>query len=52
MRVLFMVFLLSLIALICTLIALRWHVRDHGAEPGEPLHLAGTLNEDSLKQNE
>lgn len=52
MRVLFVVFVLSLIALIWTLMAVRRHIRNHGARPGEPLHLAGTRQEDSLKQNE
>jgi hypothetical protein len=52
MRVLFVVFVLSLAALIWTLMALRRHIRDHEAQLGESLHLAETPNEDSLQQND
>jgi len=48
MRVLFAVFLLSLVALIWTLMALRRHIRNHDAQPCEPLNLTGTQSEDSL----
>lgn len=47
MRVLFAVFVLSLIALIATLIALKRHVRKH-----KPIALAAPQHEDSLKQND
>lgn len=47
MRVLFAVFVVCLVALILTLMALRRHVRKHNAESGEPLP-----QEDSLKQND
>lgn len=52
MRVLFAVFVLSLLALIFTLMALRRHVRNHRAHTGRPLDLAGTQQEDSLKLND
>ncbi len=52
MRVLFAVFVLSLAALIWTLMALRRHIRNHDAQPGESLPLAGPPHEDSLKQND
>lgn len=52
MRVLFAVFVLSLAALIITLIALRRHIRNHDAQPGKPLPLTGTPHEDSLHQND
>jgi hypothetical protein len=51
MRVLFAVFVLSLASLIWTLIALRRHIRNHDAQPGEPLHLTGAQQEDSLKND-
>jgi len=52
MRVLFAVFVLSLAALIWTLLALRRHIRNHDAQPGEPLPLTGAPHEDSLNQND
>ena len=52
MRVLFAVFLLSLVALIVTLVALRRHIRNHGSQPGDSLKLAVAPHEDSLNQNE
>jgi hypothetical protein len=57
MRVLFVVFVLSLAALIFTLMALRRHIRNHDARnhdsrSGEHLPLTGTPQEDSLKQND
>ena len=51
MRVLFVVFVLSLAALICTLLALSRHIRKHNAQSRNPLPLAGTQNEDSLKND-
>ncbi|HEV2464603.1 MAG TPA: hypothetical protein VGT04_12440 [Acidobacteriaceae bacterium] len=47
MRVLFAVFVVCLVALILTLMALRRHVRKHNADSSEP-----PPQEDSLKQNE
>jgi hypothetical protein len=47
MRVLFAVFVLSLIALISTLIALKRHVRKH-----KPLPVIAKQHEDSLKQTD
>ena len=52
MRVLFAVFVISLAALVFTLMALRRHIRNHDAQSGEPLPLAGTPHEDSLQQND
>jgi len=45
----FAVFVLSLTALIWTLLALRRHIRDHDAQSSEPLNLTGAQSEDSLK---
>jgi hypothetical protein len=39
MRVLYAVFVLSLVALVWTIIAVRRHIRDHDARPAEPLSL-------------
>jgi hypothetical protein len=50
MRVLFAAFVLSLTALISTLIALKRHVRKHNAKPGATL--IATQHEDSLKQTD
>lgn len=50
MRVLFVVFVLSLAALIWTLVALTRHVRKHDSRSGNP-QLAGTQQEDSLKND-
>jgi hypothetical protein len=47
MRVLFAVFVLSLIALISTLIALKRHVRKH-----KPVPVTAAQQEDSLKQTD
>lgn len=52
MRVLFAVFVLSLVALVVVLMALRRHIRNHRASSGRPLDLAGTQQEDSLKLND
>jgi hypothetical protein len=52
MRILFVVFVLSLAALIWTLMAFRRHIRNHDTRPGEPLHLIGTKQEDSVQQND
>lgn len=51
MRVLFAVFVVSLAALIFTLIALRRHIRNHDAQPGKPLPLTGTPQEDTLQND-
>jgi hypothetical protein len=52
MRVLFAVFVVSLVALIWTLMALRRHVRDHDAQTGESLPLPAVPGEDSSEQND
>ena len=52
MRVMFVVFLLCLVALIVTLIALRRYIRNHDSQSGEPLQLAGAPQEDLLNKNE
>jgi hypothetical protein len=49
MRVLFSVFLLSLIALILTLMAFRRHIRTHHPQTGDSPPLPGPSKEDSLK---
>ena len=50
MRVLFVVFVLSLAVLIWTLVALTRHIRKHNADSANP-QLAGTQHEDSLKND-
>ena len=49
MGVLFAVFVLSLVALIWTIIALRRHIKNHDAHGSEPLRLEGNKNEDPLR---
>lgn len=49
MRVLFAVFVLSLIALIFTLMAFRRHIRKHPPQTGDSPPLPGPPKEDSLK---
>ena len=51
MVVLFAVFVLSLIALVWTVIALRRHIRDHDVSGSEPLSLRGE-NDDPLRNIE
>ena len=48
MVVLFVVFVLCLVALVWTIIALRRHIRDHGVRGSEPLHLENAGNEDQV----
>lgn len=49
MGVLLAVFVLSLVALIWTVIALRRHIHAHDARRGEALHLEGAKNDDPLR---
>ncbi len=49
MGVLFAVFVLSLVALIWTVIALRRHIHNHDVRGSEPLRLEGAKNDDPLK---
>jgi len=51
MRVLFVVFVLSLLALVWTILAVRRHIRDHDKRDTEPLRLDKS-NEDPLKNPE
>jgi hypothetical protein len=51
MRVLFVVFVLSLAALVWTILALRRHIRDHDTRGSEPLRL-NSGNDDPLKNLE
>jgi hypothetical protein len=49
MGVLFAVFVLSLVALIWTVIALRRHIHNHDVRCSEPLSLEGAKHDDPLK---
>ena len=51
MRVLVAVFVLSLAALVWTILAVRRHIRDHEMRGSEPLRLEGS-NDDPLKNVE
>jgi len=51
MRVMFAVFVLSLAALVWTILAVRRHIRDHDKRGSEPLRL-NNRNEDPLKNIE
>lgn len=49
MGVLFAVFVLCLVALVWTVIALRRHIQNHDARGSEPLRLDGGNHDDPLK---
>jgi hypothetical protein len=51
MRVLFAVFVLSLLALVWAILAVRRHIRDHDKRGSEPLRLDSS-NEDPLRNTE
>lgn len=51
MRVLFVVFVLSLVALVWTILAVRRHIRDHDKRGSEPLRLDSS-NDDALRNLE
>ena len=51
MRVMFAVFVLSLAALLFTLLALRRHIRNHHARPGEHTRTPD-VPQDSLQHHE
>jgi hypothetical protein len=52
MRVLYAVFVLCLVAIVWTIVAVTRHIRNHGTQTSEPLHLTGGSNEDPLKNPE
>jgi hypothetical protein len=52
MRVLYVVFVLSMVALVWTVISVRRHIRDHDSHPADPLKLKGSKTEDPLKNIE
>ena len=52
MRILYAVFVLSLVALVWTILALTRHIRDHDTHDSDPLHLTGSGNDDPLKDLE
>lgn len=47
MRVLFAAFVVSLVVLVCTLLAFRRHVRKHHAQTGDSFGFSGTPHEDT-----
>jgi hypothetical protein len=51
MRILYAVFVLSLVALVWTILALTRHIREHDTQTSDPLHLTGS-NDDPLKDLE
>lgn len=52
MRVLFVVFVLSMAALVWTIVSLRRYIRNHDTRPGNPLRLSGSNSDESLKNTE
>jgi len=52
MSILYAVFVLSMVALVWTTLALTHHIRNHDTETRDPLHLAGSGNDDPLKHLE
>jgi len=52
MRVLYVVFVLSMVALVWTAISVRRHIRNHDSEPADLLKLKGSQAEDPLKNIE
>lgn len=51
MSVLYAVFVLSLVALVWTILAVTRHIRNHDSETQDPLHLTNR-NDDPLKHLE
>ena len=51
MSVLYAVFVLSLVALVWTILAVTRHIRNHESETRDPLHLTNS-NDDPLKHLE
>lgn len=51
MRILYVVFVLSLAALVWTILAVRRHIREHGRRGSEPLRL-DSRHDDPLKNLE
>ena len=52
MGVLYVVFVLSMVALVWTVISVRRHIRNHDSQPADPLKLRGSKTEDPLKNLE
>jgi hypothetical protein len=51
MSILYAVFVLSLVAIVWTILAVTRHIRNHEAETRDPLHLSSS-NDDPLKHPE
>jgi hypothetical protein len=51
MSILYAVFVLSLVAIVWTILAVTRHIRNHDAEPRDPRHLSSS-NDDPLKHPE
>jgi hypothetical protein len=51
MSILYAVFVLSLVAIVWTILAVTRHIRNHDAETRDPLHLSSS-NDDPLKHPE
>lgn len=49
MRLLYAAFVLSMAALLWTVISIRRHIRKHDALPADPVMSKGSPNEDPLK---
>jgi hypothetical protein len=49
MRLLYAVFVLSMAALVWTVISVRRHIRNHDSNLADPPQLTGSKNEDPLK---
>jgi hypothetical protein len=52
MRVLYVVFVLSMAALVWTAISLRRHIRRHDSQPADLLQVKGSKTDDPLKNVE
>jgi|HubBroStandDraft_1064217.scaffolds.fasta_scaffold1701796_2 hypothetical protein len=52
MRVLYAVFVLSMAAIVWTVLAVRRHIRNHDSHPADPLSIKGSKTEDPLKNAE
>ncbi|MBB6146620.1 hypothetical protein HNQ77_004599 [Silvibacterium bohemicum] len=52
MRVLYVVFVLSVGALVWAVISVRRHIRNHDLQPADPLKLKGSKTEEPAKNAE
>jgi hypothetical protein len=52
MRLLYVVFVLSMAALVWTAISVRRYIRNHDAHPADPLKLPGSKADEAHKQHE